>query len=132
MYDCNLKGNLDVSSLSGLGGSFKVNLNTGLTSVTLPASTQVFNTFLANGCTSLGYINFWPISGSSSSPIVMSLKDNSWTASIVNHVLYDLDQIGWTDGTLSIGGNTPADGSSGGYNGTASTVNLAAKGWNII
>ena len=66
------------------------------------------------------------------------------TTADVNHTLYDLDLIstinysGWTatSGTtgarLDITANSAPDGSSGGYNGTASTLSLASKGWTIF
>ena len=78
-----------------------------------------------------GYVNFWPISGSSSNNIYIRFENNSWDTSIVNHVLYDLDQIGWTGGTLFIGGTNDApDGSTGGYDGSTAKANLLlSKSW---
>jgi hypothetical protein len=65
--------------------------------------------------------------------ISIALSDNNWTHAIVNHVLYDLDQIGWYNGTLYIGGtNLSADTSSGGYNGVQARTNLInLKGWDV-
>ena len=98
---------------------------------------------------SLGYVDFKPLSGgtliSGGTGIPrFELFGNAMTTADVNHTLYDLDLIstinysGWTatSGTtgarLDITANSAPDGSSGGYNGTASTLSLASKGWTIF
>lgn len=131
-YSCKLSI-LDVRSLSRLGGDFQAQNNTDLTSILLPNSSEKFTIFYANNCPILDYVSFWPISGSSSSGIEIRLNNNNWTAAIVNHVLVDLDQIGWTLGTLYIGDtNAAPDSTSGGYNGTAALSSLASKTWNLF
>ena len=116
-----------------MGGIVWLYSNPNLTGITLPNSNQQFSNFRADLCPNLGYINFYPISGSSSNNIIINIQSNSWPASIVNHILYDLDQIGWTNGVLYIGGtNSAPDNSSGGYNGLAAISNLyPGKGWTL-
>ena len=127
---CNLK-NINCSGLTGLGGLFDVSSNSSLTAVTFPASTQNFTSIHTSGC-SLSYLNLLPISASSSDNISISFNNNSWKADVVNHMLYDLDIIGWTGGTMDISGTNEApDASSGGYNGTVAKASLDGKGWTI-
>lgn len=123
---------LNLSGLTGLGGDIRLYSNNSLTSIILPVSTQRILKFQAYGCSNLGYVNFNPLSGSSSSGITMLLDNNNWSSAIVNHVLVDLDQIGWTGGTLFIGGNNASpDETSGGYNGTQARINLELKYWGV-
>ena len=49
-FSCNLKGNLDLSSLSGLGGDFRVLGNPNLTGITHTPSSQVFSVYQAYTC----------------------------------------------------------------------------------
>lgn len=131
--------NLTCSSLSGLGGVFYTESNPILTAVTFPNSIEQFTTIEIWNNPSLGYINFWPLSASPSDNVIINLRSNNLSTSIVNHILYDLDQIGWINGTLYLKPilppdshpNAAPDGSTGGYNGTASTINLQSNGWNV-
>ena len=60
------------------------------------------------------------------------MRDNNWSAAIVNQVLHELN-IGTTSGftgrSISIGGtNADPDATSGGYDGLTAKANLEAKG----
>jgi hypothetical protein len=64
-----------------------------------------------------------------------NIQNNNWSASIINHVLMDLDSIivgGFTGRTLYIKGsvtpNADPDGTSGGFDGLTAITNLQAKG----
>jgi len=105
-------------------------MNTSMTSLILPNSNQTISIFQAFSCNVLGYIDFKTLSGSSSNGINIMVNDNNWSSSIVNHVLYDLDKIGWLSGTCTIcGTNSTPDTSSGGYNGILAYNNLTGKSW---
>jgi len=147
------------STYSGSSSIVKINGNSGLTNVIFPLSdgfyfSNIVNNapnaaFCMNSC-SLGYVDFKPlsggtlISGGTGGIPRFELFGNAMTTADVNHTLYDLDLIstinysGWTatSGTtgarLDITANSAPDGSSGGYNGTASTLSLASKGWTIF
>ena len=146
------------ATYSGSSSIVKINGNSGLTNVIFPLSdgfyfSNIVNNapnaaFCMNSC-SLGYVDFKSLSGgtliSGGTGIPrFELFGNAMTTADVNHTLYDLDLIstinysGWTatSGTtgarLDITANSAPDGSSGGYNGTASTLSLASKGWTIF
>lgn len=53
-YSNDLVGNLDVSPLSGLGGSFNVFSNTTLTGITHTYSPNTFNTYNSSNCNLIG------------------------------------------------------------------------------
>jgi hypothetical protein len=62
-FNSNLIGNLDLTPLSGLGGSFQVQNNPNLTGITNPSSSsQIFTNYLANNCNLTGNLNL-PLSG---------------------------------------------------------------------
>ena len=127
-YSCDLTGNLDVSGLTGLGGDFRAYLNSNLTSITNPTSSQVFTKYYVRDC-DLGYVDFKNITGSS---IDIQIEDNNMTATEVNHILVDLDNLTWTSGSITIDGtNATPDATSGGYNGNAATASLVGKSWTV-
>ena len=62
-FNSNLIGNLDLTPLSGLGGSFQVQNNPNLTGITNPSSSsQNFSQYAANNCNLTGNLNL-PLSG---------------------------------------------------------------------
>jgi hypothetical protein len=125
-----LTGNLDLSPLSGLGGTFISHANSGLTGVDLPTTYESFSLIQLYLC-DLGYIDFTKIIGNSDN-IVIRVDDNNMNVTQVNHILEDLDNIGWINGVLNIGGSNAApDSSSGGYDGTTANANLIANGWTV-
>jgi len=126
---CNFK-DLDFTSLN-IGGLMHLHDNSSLSSITFSTSTLNISTISAYSC-NLGYVNFYPISGGSNDDLTITLASNAMAATDVNHILVDLDDIGWTGGTLYIAGtNAAPDGTSGGYNGTGATQNLIANGWTV-
>jgi len=116
--------------LSGLGGSIRVYSNSGMTDISHPGTNEVFTQYEANNC-DLGYIDFTVFSGANDE-MGIRLDDNNMTVTEVNHILVDLDTIGWIDGVLDISGSNAApDGSSGGYDGTTAVANLIINGWTV-
>jgi hypothetical protein len=59
----NLYGQLDLTPLSGLGGSFQVNINPLLTGITHSPSTQSFTQYYAYNCNLTGNLDLTPLSG---------------------------------------------------------------------
>lgn len=59
---CNLIGNLDLSGLNGLGGTFSVHTNPNLTSITNPTSTNIFSAYHAYNCNLTGHVNLSTLS----------------------------------------------------------------------
>lgn len=156
--NCNLTGNLDLSMLyklggeiTGLTGSIDVSLNTNLTGITLPNSTQVFKnkTNTISGAlfnfsnNNLEYVNFKSLSGATlltgdtvGNPRI-ELQDNTISTTNVNRILVDFsgnatyNPTGWSNVTLNISGtNNPPDSSSGGYNGIAAINFLTGSPYN--
>ena len=127
-YNCDLTGTLDLSGLTGLGGLLFLYSNPNLTSIVNPVSSQVFSRYYAYNC-DLGYIDFSTFTGTSDG-ILIQLQNNNMTVTEVNHILVDLDNNGWINGTLNISGtNAAPDGTSGGFDGITAKANLIANGW---
>ena len=121
---------VDLSGLTGLGGSIRLFNNPNLTDVTHPATSVVITEYDINGC-NVGYLDFTQFTGVNNG-ISINLYSNNLTAAEINCMLVDLDNSGWINGTLfRITGNAAPDGSSGGCNGTAAEANLVGKGWTI-
>lgn len=124
---------LDLSPLSGISGF--LNFSTcGLDTVALPnvvggSITQLY----FDTCNFSSYVNLTPITGTSHNNIELRLNGNSIPTADINHILYDVDNFGWTGGTLSLQGGTNGtpDGTSGGYDGTGATASLLVKGWTV-
>lgn len=153
MNSCKFLNSVDLTSLSGIGGTLSLQGNTGVTSYTLTKNSRPISSLGINSNSSLTNLDLSPLSGVNTSiilsnntsltnlilPSVFGGPVTNWQmpgcqlpASGVNYVLYTIDNIGWTGGTLNIsGGNAAPDGSSGGYNGTASTLSLIAKSWSV-
>ena len=128
---CNLTGTLNLSGLTKLGGVVNVAYNSNLTSIVFPISTQPFIRIAMFNCPGLNYVNLYPLSASTSNDVEINIQNNSWTTSMINHMFYDLDQIGWINGKFFLNGNPPPDSSSGGFDGIASKTNLLGKGWAV-
>ena len=151
---CDITGVHDVSMLTGLGGKFTVYLNSNLTSINFPTSTQIFKNnslsqvggaFTIYSCTSLGYVDFKPLSGitmdvNSTYGASIYLDGNGMSTTNINHILYDFSGITsnnlnrWSGVTLDISGNSAPDVSTGGYDGISSINYLtgATANWTII
>jgi hypothetical protein len=129
---CNYITDLDLTPLSGTGGNIFLALMNSLSSVTFPNTTQDLSRLYLQGNVSLGVVNLYQLSGANGND--MALFDYSscgLSAAEVNQVLYDLDTIGWTGGTLEIDSNSTPDTTSGGYNGIAALANLTGKSWSV-
>lgn len=154
LNSCKSLSSVNLTSLSGMGGYISLQSNTGVTSYTLTKTSNPISYLGINQNTSLTSLDLSPLSGVSTQiiasnntslnnltlPSVFGGPVTSWQlqschlpASGVNYVIYTIDNTGWTGGYLNIsgGGNVAPDGSSGGYNGTASTLSLVTKGWSV-
>jgi hypothetical protein len=130
-HSCDLTGTLNLSGLTGLGTDIRLYSNSNLTDIINPISNKSLTNYWAYSC-DLGYIDFKNFSGGTSHGVNIQLQGNNMTAAEVNHILDDLDNIGWTGGSLDIAGtNAAPDGTSGGYNGTGATNNLTGKTWTV-
>ncbi len=154
MNTCKFLNSVNLTSLSGLGGSVVLQGNTGVTSYTLANNSRPITNLSITLSPLVTSLDLSPLSGVSGlinvsndtslvsltlpsvfgGPVtLLSVAGCSLPASVVNYVLYTIDNAGWTNGTLYADGgtNSAPDGSSGGYNGTASTLSLISKGWSI-
>ena len=125
-------GPLDLSVLTNLGGDVRFQNNPLMGSIIFPnTSHRVSNINLSN-C-GVGYINLTPLSYSyaTGSSITISANTNNISKINMNHLLVDLDNLGWTGGTLTANSGNNGYDNSGGYNGTTARTNLISKGWTI-
>jgi hypothetical protein len=96
-------------------------------------------------CTSLGYVDFKPLSGitmdvNSTYGASIYLNGNGMSTTNINHILYDFSGITsnnlnrWSGVTLDISGNSSPDASTGGYDGISSINYLTGvtANWTII
>lgn len=67
LYNCDLTGTLDLTTLSGLGGSFLINLNPNLTQILHGPSSSSFRIYYASNCNLTGTLDLSPLSGLSGS-----------------------------------------------------------------
>lgn len=94
--------------------------------------------FIRN-CPSMGYIDFTTVTFvpdmSGSIDISIDLSNNSFTADIINHIVYDLDNIDFSSFqyiSIDISGNNECpDTTSGGYNGSVAVASLISKGYTV-
>jgi hypothetical protein len=154
LNSCKSLGSVNLAPLSGMGGFISIQGNTGVTSYTLAKNSNPITYLGINTNLSLPTLDLTPFSGisnqvnlSSNSALsnlilptvyggpvtIWSINECSLPASGVNYVLYTIDNTGWIGGSLNISGgaNSAPNGSSGGYNGTASTLSLVSKGWSV-
>jgi len=129
-----LLATLDISNVTGLRGLIRLHSNASLTATTLPTIANTVTNLELYNCPEHGYLDMKPISGSSSNDITLQFDDNSnWDETVSNHILHDLDNFGWTGGSLSMSGTTSGyDTSSGGINGFSHYQSLTGKSWTII
>jgi len=148
----NITGVHDMSSLSGVGITIRMDNNPLLTDVVFPPTTRYlfdksahsYNSAIQLYDCDLGYVNFLPLSGATmhnpanTANATIDLSDNNMTASEVNHILVDFKDItvthntaGWTGTTLIIDGtNAAPDTTSGGNNGSAAVTTLTSSPYN--
>lgn len=151
---CKSLSSINLTSLSGMGGNVSLQGNTGVTSYVLTKTSNPITSLGINQNYSLTNLDLSPLSGMSGTALLSSntllnnlilpsvfggpvtswqIQDCNLPASGVNYVLYTIDNTGWTGGTINTSGvgNSAPNGSSGGYNGTAATLSLIAKGWSV-
>ena len=154
MDSCKFLNSVNLTSLSGMGGIISLQGNTGVTSYTLTKTSNLITYLGINQNHSLTNLDLTPFSGVNIQvnltnnltlsnlilPSVFAGPVTNWDISNcnlptsgVNYVLYTIDNTGWINGSLNIAGgsNSAPNGSSGGYNGTASTLSLVSKGWSV-
>lgn len=87
------------------------------------------------GNTSLGYTDLTKLNNTAIAALSWDLRNNGWSAAIVNQILANIDSIsaaGFTGRVVNVGGtNTDPDTTSGGYNGVAARNSLIAKGFTV-
>jgi len=139
---CDL-ASLDLSGLT-LSGELVISGNSGLNSITLPATNGAF-TKLSFDNNDLSYIDFTVMPNClKSDNLMMFLNNNGFSAAEINHILVDL--AGMVAGESSGGDfsgrkiwnrmtgqtlNSPPDSSSGGYDGLQAKTDLENKGFTI-
>lgn len=138
IYSTGITGILDLSKFTAFTATATVylNNNSAMTGVTFPGSTITgfIRTLRLYSNTALGYVDLTKLKTGVNS-CNWDIKNNGWTADIVNHVLYDIDGIsasGFTSRVVNIGGtNADPDTTSGGYNGSAARTSLIAKTFTV-
>lgn len=136
IYSTGITGTLDLSKFTTFTATAQVylNNNASVTGVNFPASTisGFVRTLRLYSCTALGYVNLSTLRTGVNS-LSWDLRNNGWTAAIVNQVLVNTDSIsasGNTGRSIQIGGtNADPDTTSGGYDGTAARTSLIGKGF---
>jgi len=133
-----ITGVLNVSMFTSYTATAIVSLNNNasMTGVTFPAST--ITGFIRNlslySNTSLGYVDLTKLRTAVNS-LNWDMKNNGWTATMVNQVLVNIDSIaaaGNTSRVINIGGtNADPDTTSGGYNGSAARTSLQGKAFTV-
>ena len=154
MSSCKFLSSVDLTPLSKLGGGVILQGNTGVTSYTLANNSRPIYFLAISSSPLVTSLDLSPLSGVSGTinlsndtsltnlilpsvfggPVtLLGVGGCSLPASVVNYVLYTIDNAGWTNGALYADGgtNSAPDGSSGGYNGTASALSLVSKGWSV-
>lgn len=131
LQDCSGLTSIDFSVLSGSSNGFSFNNCPNIATATFPTSTGLTSSISAYNNKKMNALNFYPLSGAANHGIVIDVHNNNWGADVVNTILYDLDTIGWTAGTLDISANGAPDGSSGGHNGLTAKSNLEGKSWTV-
>ena len=109
----NLYGQLDLTPLSGLGGSFQVYINPLLTGITHSPSTQSFTQYYAYNCNLTGNLDLTPLSGLGGEFRVQSnvgltgITHANSSNSMTNYTAHDCNLIGNLDLTplSGLGGN---------------------------
>lgn len=133
-YGCSLVGPIDLSVLTNLGGDIRLHNNPLIGSITFPLTINRISNLNLSNC-GVGYINLNPLSGynySVGSSITIAANTNNISKTNMNHLLVDLDNLGWSGGTLTANsGNNSYDASSGGYDGTTARNNLITKNWTV-
>lgn len=127
-------GPIDLSLLTNFGGDVRFQNNPLISSITWPLTTNRVSNINLSNC-GVGYIDLRPLSGYSytvGSSVVIAANTNNISLTDMNHLLVDLDTLGWSGGTLTANaGNNGYDGSSGGYDGTTARANLITKSWTV-
>ncbi|PKP11946.1 MAG: hypothetical protein CVU09_00160 [Bacteroidetes bacterium HGW-Bacteroidetes-4] len=128
---CNLTGTLDLSGLTGFGGTLAVYINPNLTSITLPIISNKINVFYAFS-TGIGIIDWSKLTGSNDG-INIRVDSCAFTAVESDQNTYDIEAMGWANGTLNVGGTNAAltDGAITGYDGITAKNDLITAGWTV-
>jgi hypothetical protein len=137
IYFTGIIGTLDVSMFIAWSsvGTLWIFGNSSMTNITFPSSTisgfiKLLNLSMNS---SLGYIDLTKLK-TGVNGLNWNLSMNSWSAAIVNRILFNIDTIsigGFTGRIIDISANTAPDTTSGGYNGSAAVSSLTSKGFII-
>jgi hypothetical protein len=99
----NLYGQLDLTPLSGLGGSFQVYINPLLTGITHSPSTQSFTQYWAFNCDLTGNLDLTPLSGLGGefivavNPLLTGITHSPSTQSFTQYYAYNCNLTGNLD-----------------------------------
>ena len=96
----NISFDFDLSSNTNLGGRLFV-IDSILLNLTLPASSNVFESISVYNCPNINYVDFTVLTGTNNN-CFFALYNNNWSAAIVDQILVDLDSTGWTATTAAI------------------------------
>lgn len=134
-YGCALVGPLDLSVLTNLGGDIRLHNNPLIGSIIFPYTTNRISNINLSNC-GVGYVDLKPLSGytySVGSSITIAANTNNISKANMNHLLVDLDGLGWSGGTLTANSGNNGYDNSGGYDGITAYNSLtgATKGWTI-
>jgi hypothetical protein len=134
----NITGTLDLSKFSSFTTSATVYLNANPLMTNINWATTIAGTIkvlFIYGNTSLGYTDLTKLNNTAIAALSWDLRNNGWSAAIVNQILANIDSIsaaGFTGRVVNVGGtNTDPDTTSGGYNGVAARNSLIAKGFTV-
>jgi hypothetical protein len=110
-YDCSLNGTLDVSGLSGLGGSFYVNGNSNLTKILNPTSSAQINEYYGWYCDLTGTLDVSGLTGLvdfevNNNPHLTQILNSVSSQEVVGYIAYNCDLTGTLDvsGLTGLGG----------------------------
>jgi hypothetical protein len=126
--NCNLTGTLDLSGLTGLGGTFEAYSNPLLTNIINPITVQQFTYYSAYSC-ALNVIDWSNLNGNM---LRIYLQDNGMTSAEADENIVGIDtDLTWTSTKiLNIAGTNDVltDGTVTGFNGIAAKDSLITKG----
>lgn len=124
---------INFSSLSGVSGIVSASNNDIMSAATLPYTDGILTNVSMYSDNISTYVDMKTLTGNTHDDIDIKFEANAIPTADVNHMLVDLDNFGWTGGSINISGgsNGAPDGSSGGFDGTGATASLVSKGWTV-
>jgi hypothetical protein len=143
IYGCDISGTIDLNGFTWYTNStIYIYGMASLTDVVFKYCNGGIDDVLIYGNSSLNYINIADLYNSmiTGNNLMLDLKSNSWSAAIINQILYELDTVNHAPfypsppfaKVIDVSGtNAAPDSSSGGYDGTAAKASLQSKGFTV-